>query len=490
MASTQSHQNEDYTNNMYHHAPSTSQNAVGTFGEPEIMPRVGDEYQVELPQLLGESYSSSCAEYRAYSAQDGIRADSQKKLLLGSPIKLAWIRSEVDFSHDLRKSVQELENVIGDYSSSNSHLVPGTCDEQWTTTEKDCLLLGLYIFAKDFVEVRKFVGTKEMGALQSFYYGTFYSSPEHRRWSDIRRMKSRKDMFGRGIFSGVRLQKLLSRVLPRVGECRSALLEVSKSFKNAKISMADYVFTLKAMVGADILLEAIGIGRAHQDRTVSKVAREPVLLMLNHEEVGHSNGAEQRESSSINEGLSEENEENHSASLMRFTIVDTSLSNGKIVEFRTLPFEADCMAPITKIAQISTTCSDEQTQTQAHETNNQLSQVSLSLNMLPSTSSVRDCIEQPRTQLLIDLNLTYAPSDSEDGLFVVDSSNEQDITSNKLEEADTNVRTEEQSSLNPTRYSMRQRPPTTRVLKAFARGYLAVNWRQKRKRASSHDDHA
>lgn len=220
MASIQFDQNGDYSDNML---------LVDMFGEPEILPRIGDGYQAELPQFLGES--NSLFRSSRNSADDETRADFKQSFILGLPINLMWISSELNLLHDLRKSLEESENVpaldkIHDCSGPDSRLVPGVCGEQWTAAEKDCFLLGLYIFAKNFVVVRRFVGTKEMGAVQSYYYGRFCSSPEHRRWSNIRRRKNKRGKFGRGMFSGLRLQELLSRLLPTVGECQNALLEV------------------------------------------------------------------------------------------------------------------------------------------------------------------------------------------------------------------------------------------------------------------------
>ncbi|KAL0414716.1 UNVERIFIED_CONTAM: hypothetical protein Sradi_1673300 [Sesamum radiatum] len=51
------------------------------------------------------------------------------------------------------------------------------------------------------------------------------------------------------------------------GVVQSGLLIVSKTFGDEKMSLADYVSSLKAMVGMDILVEAVGIGKGKQDLT-------------------------------------------------------------------------------------------------------------------------------------------------------------------------------------------------------------------------------
>ncbi|KAL2229773.1 uncharacterized protein LOC105171501 [Sesamum indicum] len=287
-----------------HKILSDSYDEVDRFGEPEIPPRIGNEYQVELPPLIGE-FGYMSRSRKSGDAETG--AHTLQNFLIGLPIPLAWISglkhdmlgshsssitssdfmlsdsknvtktetsfSEIEPSHDSCKPMEELQDLstadkVRKCSAAGYLLVPGLFDEYWSAAEKDGFLLGLYIFEKNFVEVRRFVGTKDMGALLSFYYGQFYGTQEYRRWSECRKMKNKKVIYGQRIFSGVRQQELLSRILPRVSEeCRNALLEVSKTFGDEKMSLADYVSSLKAMVGMNILVEAVGIGKGKQDLT-------------------------------------------------------------------------------------------------------------------------------------------------------------------------------------------------------------------------------
>ncbi|KAG6432112.1 hypothetical protein SASPL_103686 [Salvia splendens] len=542
-----------------------------TFGEPKIAPRVGNEYQAELPQVLGDSntlcHSMDCAD-------DETRADSLQNFDFGSSIKLAWISSE---QSGMRGSLDWMDE-IDERSGKNYRLVPESCDECWSEAEKGCFLLGLYIFAKNFVEIKKFVGTKDMVAVQSYYYGTFYSSPEYHRWYSA---KHKRCKLGRGLFYGLRLQEFLSRVLPRVGESQNALLEVSKSFENEKISVAEYAFLLKAMIGTELLVEAVGIGREHQDLTamatrhsktrhdmpsenvytslttaeisnllsgehrlskarsndlfweavwprllasgwhseeatnyrdvassnaspslvflipgvkrfsrrelvrgdqyfdtvadvLRKVAREPALLELelDQEGVGCSNKVEQC-------GLA--NDENHCS--FSITVVDTGLPDGKVVEFRTFPSAAEIGRETPDEATIlgkkrghDAMALDEEARPTSPDARTALvhkkrttrgqneDEVSKNVDILPSTSSSSSnnsssSIEEKQPQFFIDLNL---PPESE-----------QDIITSK-----NNLET---ASSNQTRFSTRRRPPTMRVLEAFAHGYLSVNKKQKKK---------
>lgn len=61
---------------------------------------------------------------------------------------------------------------------------------------------------------------------------------------------------------------MFSRLLPHVSEeCQNTLMEVAKAFGEGKILLEEYVFTLKASVGLNALVEAVGIGNGKQDLT-------------------------------------------------------------------------------------------------------------------------------------------------------------------------------------------------------------------------------
>lgn len=154
------------------------------------MPRIGDEYQAKLPPL-----------------RELTDADSDLRFLVGLPLLLTSSTTRLDLNK----------------TDPGHRLVPGLDEEDWTGAERDCFRLGLYIFDKDFVGVRRFVQTKRMGAILSYYFGKFHASSEYHRWCDCRKMKR----FGRRMFSGQRQQELISRMLPRLAvESRKALLDV------------------------------------------------------------------------------------------------------------------------------------------------------------------------------------------------------------------------------------------------------------------------
>lgn len=245
--------------NVFPQIPSDCYDAGDAFGEPDILPRIGDEYQAELPPLIGEANHMSYSEVGHHSLRD---------FFIGLPITLTWIsclkhegpeivsdsrhsdtknvietgtfcNGDIGPSHDSVKPKEESQNLPADEkiqkcSGEGYLLVPGLLNESWSDAEKASFLLALYIFEKNFVEVRRFIEAKDMGSILSFFYGDFYGSDGYRRWSEGRKTKSKKCAYGQRIFSGLRQQELLSRLLPRMSEeCTSALLEVILRFNFA-----------------------------------------------------------------------------------------------------------------------------------------------------------------------------------------------------------------------------------------------------------------
>lgn len=260
-----------------------SSDAYDVFGEQQVFPRVGDEYQVEIPpQITGSEYlwltkNPADAENTAGGPRD---------FLVGLAVTIMWINDEVEsFKHEPQDSVGDstevsdkreslrsecfrethnfsegdslevkaeptngtLENAINlgesvnvamqkemkiemqdmDKSKGYYCLVPGSLGDSWSDIEEASFMLGLYIFGKNLVQVKKFVGSKKMGDILSFYYGKFYRSDRYNRWSECRKIRSRRCIYGQRIFTGLRQQELFSRLLPHVSEeCQSTLMEV------------------------------------------------------------------------------------------------------------------------------------------------------------------------------------------------------------------------------------------------------------------------
>lgn len=251
------------------------------FRDPELLPRVGDEYQVEIPPLITKSaYCLLTESLTDATILPGISHD----FLVGLPISLMWINEVVE---NIKADPQDSPGDLTDMSSRNESvksesiremkifpegdlkakveptdftiynqievgepaklrfqqeidtemhqkhggkgycLVPGSLGDTWSDIEGASFVLGLYIFGKNLVQVKKFVETKRMGDILSFYYGKFYRSDRYRKWSECRKIRSRRCVYGQRIFTGSRQQELLSRLLPHVSEeFQNTFLEV------------------------------------------------------------------------------------------------------------------------------------------------------------------------------------------------------------------------------------------------------------------------
>ncbi|KAE9609591.1 putative transcription factor MYB/SANT family [Lupinus albus] len=270
---------------------SLGQEISDVFGDPELFPRVGKEYQVEIPHLIYES-GYSWFQNNLHQAESTV--STVHKFRVGLPIPIIWIKDEVENRKlESLKYASKSTEVTNKIDSSNlectketnvnreskierhekhrkkSHfMVPGSASDNWNEIEEASFILGLYIFGKNLIQVRRFVGNKNMGDILSFYYGKFYKSDRYQRWSGCRKVKSRKCIHGQKIFTGPRQQELLSRLQPNASEeCRDKLLELSKTFVEGEIHLEEYVLTLKDLVGLEALVEAVGVGKGKKDLT-------------------------------------------------------------------------------------------------------------------------------------------------------------------------------------------------------------------------------
>ncbi|RZC47494.1 hypothetical protein C5167_040432 [Papaver somniferum] len=249
-------------------------------GKQQKIPRIGDEYQVgilpdvvEVEPLMKSGMSDA-----------GIMVNVADSFVEPLPILIIWTNNDIGRRPDTDGSLN-FKNVKPVRRSSNKEVVkikevknedevyfaaPGCLGNSWTDLEKEAFLLGLYIFGKNLVKVKKFVESKGMGDILSFYYGEFYRSAAHRRWSSSRNKdkRSRRCIQGTKMFKTWRQHKFLSCLLPRIPEqSYSTLVEVSKNYEASNVSLEDYVSTLKATVGVEMLVEVFGIGKGKQDLT-------------------------------------------------------------------------------------------------------------------------------------------------------------------------------------------------------------------------------
>ncbi|GFZ21819.1 hypothetical protein Acr_29g0009810 [Actinidia rufa] len=144
---------------MEHLLSPDSSDAYNVFGEPELFPRVGDQYQVEIPPMMIES------EYRLYTKNPfevdflpGVPFD----FLMGLPIPITLkveppnigLENGIGFGdHSSLASDQEMKRKIHKYGGKPYCLVPGSSGGSWSDVEESSFLLGLYIFGKNLVQM-------------------------------------------------------------------------------------------------------------------------------------------------------------------------------------------------------------------------------------------------------------------------------------------------------------------------------------------------
>ncbi|XP_076899837.1 uncharacterized protein LOC143553820 [Bidens hawaiensis] len=196
------------------------------FGEPQKTTRIGDEYQAQIPSLITKTKNDV----------------DRFRFGLSNPVNMAPVPCSLN-------------------------------EKPWSAIEHDGFVFGLYVFGKNFRVVNKFVGNKGMPNVMSYYYGKFYRSSEHQKWSVYKKKRGRKPIPGKRIFCGWRRHELLSRLLPKVtDECKNSLTQVVRAFDEGKLSFEKYVFALRDTVGMNLLIESIAMGKGKQD-LISKTRR-------------------------------------------------------------------------------------------------------------------------------------------------------------------------------------------------------------------------
>ncbi|XP_018451338.2 uncharacterized protein LOC108822693 [Raphanus sativus] len=266
-------------------------------GDPKVEPRVGDEFQAEIPPMMSPSQRA------LFLSTPLALDDSSRSFLIGQPVQLTWREKhqkgqvngdDDDDSIDMNQSLKSLRakrsrsssanKTRGDESVKKQRLsleavpeIPPT--SSWEDLEVASFVLGLYTFGKNFTQVKKFMESRGTGEVALFYYGKFYDSASYHSWSDSRkkRRRRRKCVYGRKIYSGWRQHQLLSRLIPSVSDesQKQMLVNVSKSFAEGNITLEKYISAVKDLVGLRPLVEAVGIGKRKDDLTV--ITSGPVM---------------------------------------------------------------------------------------------------------------------------------------------------------------------------------------------------------------------
>ncbi|CAH8356043.1 unnamed protein product [Eruca vesicaria subsp. sativa] len=263
-----------------------SSDAEFVCGDPKVEPRVGDEFQVEIPPMF------SASERAVFLSTPPLALDdSSFSFLVGQPVQVMWIAKhpkgqangdddddDVDMNQSLKSfrakrsrcSAKSDKNPKPKKQRLNLDALPEIPSSSWEDHEVASFVLGLYTFGKNFTQVKKFMESKGTGEILLFYFGKFYKSASYHTWTDSRKKRSRKCVYGRKLYSGWRQQQLLSRLIPSVSDetQKQMLVNVSKSFAEGKISLVKYIDAVKDLVGLRLLVDAVAIGKGKDDLTV------------------------------------------------------------------------------------------------------------------------------------------------------------------------------------------------------------------------------
>ncbi|CAH2038512.1 unnamed protein product [Thlaspi arvense] len=256
------------------------------FGDPLVEPRVGDEFQIEIPPMM------SASKRAAYLSTPLALDDSSYSFLTGLPVQVMWMdkhkkgQGNGDDNVDMNQSLRSFKTRRSRCSAKmrgesdknseskkqrlNLEVVPEIPSSSWEDSEVASFVLGLYTFGKNFTQVKKFMEKKGTGDIMLFYYGKFYNSAKFHSWSESRKKRNRKCVYGRKLYSGWRQQQLLSRLIPSIPDesQKQMLVDVSKSFAEGNITLEKYVSAMKDLVGLKLLVDAVAIGKEKEDLTV------------------------------------------------------------------------------------------------------------------------------------------------------------------------------------------------------------------------------
>lgn len=242
-------QNENFIAQPSSSNPSSpvSASTDDIFGDPIYSHGLGDDCQAEIPSMLVESHHPCAFECPSKTGLSipimWVHIEDNKGELKDYCRATSCPSSGLNSNH-LSPSTSTLKaEISGSALDNNEAYMCSTqqnnaCDgcnplpesrvSLWSEEEIQSFLLGLYIFGKNLVQVRKFIACKEMKDVLSFYYGKFYRSDAYHRWADCRKSRSRKCIQGQRIFTGWRQQELLSRILMgKSKEIQDSLLEVN-----------------------------------------------------------------------------------------------------------------------------------------------------------------------------------------------------------------------------------------------------------------------
>ncbi|KAJ6434455.1 hypothetical protein OIU84_018048 [Salix udensis] len=266
--------------------PPGSPEISGLCGHPIENPRVGDEYQAEIPCMISQSKHLQLL--KIPSDSDGI-FEASHSFLIGLPVPVMWVdNNTVNNGEDEGcGSLSHPGDAILTDESRKSRKSKKRCTMKKEGSELNAELLDGGKELKPATFQSNVSGEDNLDQPCKSKSYTPLPGLLHSPWRDADidgfildgqipgRQKERNVFMDIECFTGWRQQELFSRLDPHVPvHFRNTFQEVSLEFTKGKISLEDYVFNLKATVGIQVLVEAVAIGKGKDDLT--GLAMEPV----------------------------------------------------------------------------------------------------------------------------------------------------------------------------------------------------------------------
>ncbi|KAF2314964.1 hypothetical protein GH714_037368 [Hevea brasiliensis] len=254
------------------------------FGDPQVLPHVGDEYQAEIPPLIAEC---DLLQLINTSRNSDFMLNIHQPFLLGLPLLLMWSHAGVESINGTVEFENSEESQITTNNESPEHKV-----EPLDTISGYGKNIGIHsniqqAAGSDKMEVDSVLlpeSAIKMDLLERGFcplpglLGESWTDVEHDSFFLVVRVpkakKQTKYPWTKDIYR-VEATGTIITIFSHVSQkCQGVLLEVSRAFTEGKISFAEYVFTLKGAVGINMLIEAVGIGKGKHDLTGT--AMEPI----------------------------------------------------------------------------------------------------------------------------------------------------------------------------------------------------------------------
>ncbi|KAK9084187.1 hypothetical protein Scep_030658 [Stephania cephalantha] len=169
-------------------------------------------------------------------------------------------------------------NLDRKHGGEDYYAVPGCLGSPWSDIERQGFLLGLYIFGKNLVQVKKFVDSERDGETYCCsIMGSFIGLMNIVDGWIAERQEAGNAYMGKRFLQVGGSRNWCPVCFPGMS-LKNAKMSCSglRTFCRGKILLEEYVTTLKSNVGLNILIDAVGIGRRKHDLT--GIVQEPAKV--------------------------------------------------------------------------------------------------------------------------------------------------------------------------------------------------------------------